>query len=272
MAVCADPLAAAAARDALRQGGSAIDAAIAAQLVLGLVEPQSSGLGGGAFIVHWDAARKEVKTYDARETAPAAARPDRFFRNSARMSFLSAVGSGLSVGVPGVVRGMETAHRRHGKLRWARLFEPAIKLAEDGFPISQRLSALLVAEGSENFSPAARAYFFDSSGKVHPPGFVRTNPVYAATLRAIAAGGADAFYNGPIAESIVAAAAGEPTAKGDLTSADLSRYTPKERAALCFSYRAKKICGMGPPSSGALTIGQTLKLIEPLEPLISNEL
>lgn len=265
MAVCADPLAAAAARETLREGGSAIDAAIAAQLVLGLVEPQSSGLGGGAFIVHWDAGRKEVKTYDAREIAPAAARPDRFFRDGARMSFQSAVGSGLSVGVPGVVRGMEMAHRRHGKLPWARLFEPAIKLAEDGFPISQRLSALLAAEGSENFGPPARAYFFDPAGDVHPPGFVRTNPDYAATLRAIAAGGADAFYSGAIAESIVAAVAEAPTAKGDLTSADLAQYTPKERAPLCFSYRAKKICGMGPPSSGALTIAQTLKLIEPLQ-------
>jgi gamma-glutamyltranspeptidase/glutathione hydrolase len=263
MVVAANPLAAEVGRDLLRQGGSAVDAAIAVQLVLGLVEPQSSGLGGGAFLVTWDAASKQVLTYDGRETAPAAAKPDRFLRDGAPMGFSDAVHSGLSVGVPGVVRMLELAHAKHGKLAWAKVFEPAIKLAEDGFAMPVRLNGLLAREEAQRFSPQARNYFFDEAGMPKPPGTLIKNPDYAATLKAIAAAGANAFYEGAIADAIVAAVAAAPIAKGDLTLADLAGYEAKERPPLCFAYRVHKICGMGPPSSGELTIGQTLKLIEP---------
>ena len=263
MAVAAHPLAADAGREILRAGGSAVDAAIAMQLVLGLVEPQSSGLGGGAFIVHFDAAKSGVTTYDGRETAPASAKPDRFLKNGQPMDFDEAVRSGLSIGVPGVMRVMELAHQRHGKLPWARLFEPAITLAYAGFPISQRLHLLVRWQGAEYFAPAARAYFFDEAGAARPSGYVLKNPVYGATLRVLAERGAAEFYQGAIADAIVEAVNASPTAQGDLTRADLGGYQAKERAAVCFAYRGHKICGMGPPSSGGITIAQTLKLIEP---------
>ncbi|MGQ0456008.1 MAG: gamma-glutamyltransferase family protein [Hyphomicrobium sp.] len=265
MAAAADPRAAEAARDILRAGGSAIDAAIAAQLVLGLVEPQSSGLGGGAFIVNWEARSRQATTYDARETAPAAAKPDRFISGSKRMSFAEAVGSGLSVGVPGVVRGMELAHANHGRLPWPRLFDAAIKWAEGGFVVSKRLSLLLNGQGADSFAPAARAYFFDADGFARPAGYVLTNPEYAMSLRAIATGGAKAFYEGAIADSIVASVAAAPLSNADLRPSDLRDYAAKKRDPLCFDYRSRKICGMGPPSSGGLAVAQILKLIEPIE-------
>lgn len=263
MIVAAHPLAAEAGRDMLRKGGCAVDAAIATQLVLGLVEPQSSGLGGGAFIVHWANAARSVTTYDGRETAPASAKLDRFVIGGEPMDFPDAVRSGLSVGVPGVVRAMELAHGRHGKLLWADLFAPAIALAESGFALPSRLHDLLKWEGAEAFAPDARRYFFNDDGTPKAAGTVLKNLDYAATLRAIASGGSKAFYEGPIADAILAAVAAAPIAKSDLTAADLAGYQARERAALCFAYRARKLCGMGPPSSGAMTIAQTLKLIEP---------
>jgi gamma-glutamyltranspeptidase / glutathione hydrolase len=265
MIVAANPIAAEAGREILRQGGSAVDAAIATQLVLGLVEPQSSGLGGGAFIVTWDAAAKEVKTYDGRETAPATAKPDRFLRDGKPMEFADAVLSGLSVGVPGVVRVLESMHAKHGKLPWAKLFEPAIKLADDGFPLTERTNRLLALEKAEKFSPKARAYFFEDAGLPKVAGSTIKNAEFAATLKLIAAYGAKAFYEGPVADAIVAAVEAAPVAKGDLTLADLAGYQAKERPPVCTEYRAHKICGMGPPSSAALTIGQTLELIEPFK-------
>jgi gamma-glutamyltranspeptidase/glutathione hydrolase len=249
----------------LRAGGSAVDAAIATQLVLGLVEPQSSGLGGGAVVLHWDKSKREIKSYDGRETAPGSAKPDRFMRDGAPMDFDAAVKSGLSIGVPGVVRLLATLHQAHGKLAWARLFEPALKLAVEGFEISPRLYFLLRWNGSEGFSPAARRYFFDESDSARPIGHVLRNPEYAATLRAIAAEGADAFYKGKIADAIVAAVAEAPTAAGDLTLADLAGYTVKTREPLCVPYRTRKLCGMGPPSSGGPAVAQTLKLLEPFD-------
>lgn len=264
MVVAAHPLAAEAGRAILRQGGSAIDAAIATQLVLGLVEPQSSGLGGGAFIVHWDAKANETATIDGRETAPASARPDRFLKDGKPIVFDQAVRSGLSVGVPGAVRALERAHKRFGKLPWADLFKPAMALAREGFPVGARLNALLKLARAERFAPSARGYFFGADGSPHATGTLLRNPAYAETLDAIAAGGADVFYSGKIAESIVREVASAPFAKGDLTLEDLANYKAIERDPLCFTYRAKKICGMGPPSSGALAVGQTLKLIEPL--------
>lgn len=258
----ANPLASEAGREMLRAGGSATDAAIAAQLVLGLVEPQSSGLGGGAFFLHWDDGKKELLTYDGRETAPAAARPDRFIVGGKPMEFDVAVRSGLSVGTPGLPRLLEQAHKRHGKLPWAKLFEPALKLARDGFAISNRLYFLLRWFGNEGLSPAAHRYFFDSNGSPLPIGYVLTNPAYAATLEALASGGADAFYAGPIADAIVAAVKGAPNAAGDLTLSDLAAYKVAERPPLCIDYRAHRVCGMGPPSSGGVAVAQTLKLIE----------
>ncbi|HET6390916.1 gamma-glutamyltransferase [Hyphomicrobium sp.] len=265
MVVAAEPLAAQAGREILRQGGSAADAAIATELVLGLVEPQSSGLGGGAFITFWDAKTRSVVTFDGRETAPAAAKPDRFMRDGKPMAFADAVNSGLSVGVPGLVRVLQAVHEKYGKLPWAKLFEPAIKLAEDGFPVSPRLAVLLQSEAPEKFAPDARAYFYENGVTPRAAGSLLKNPEYAATLRTLAEKGPDAFYKGDIADAIVTAVHHAPTIPGDLTLADLADYKAVEREPVCFSYRGRQVCGMGPPSSGALTVGQTLKLIEPFK-------
>ncbi len=265
MVSAANPYAAEAGREILRAGGSAIDAAIATQLVLNLVEPQSSGIGGGAFILHWDAAAKELKAYDGRETAPASARSDRFLVDGQPMPFGEAVLSGLSIGVPGLVRLMEDVHKRHGKLPWARLFEPAVRLAEEGFEVSPRLHFLLRWQGPASFVPAARRYFFTGTGSAWPIGFTLKNPEFAATLRRIAAEGSNAFYEGPVAEAIVTAVATAPTAPGGMTLEDLAGYTAKERAPVCVTYRTYKICGVGPPSSGGPTVAQTLKLLEPFD-------
>jgi gamma-glutamyltranspeptidase / glutathione hydrolase len=259
MIASAHPLASEAGREILRKGGSAIDAVIAAQLVLGLVEPQSSGLGGGAFLVLWDEKAKALTTIDGRETAPAAAKPDRFMNGAEPKPFLDAVRSGLSVGTPGVVAAMEIAHKKHGKLPWADLFQPAIRLADNSFQFPARLTTLLRWIGSEHFSPTAKSYFFDAGGSARSGDTIK-NPDYATSLKAIAAGGAKAFYEGSLAQSIVDAVA---NGKGDLTLADLAGYKPVERAPVCVTYRSNRICGMGPPSSGAITIGQILKLIEP---------
>ncbi len=249
-------------REMLRAGGTAIDAAIAAQLVLGLVEPQSSGLGGGAFIVHWDESAKSLTTYDGRETAPAAAKPDRFLKDGKPMNFESAVQSGLSIGVPGLVRLLETVHQKHGKLPWADLFKPALRIAKEGFEISPRLHFLLRWVGQDAFGPKARAYFFDESGSARGSGYVLKNPGYAETLEALSSQGAEAFYSGPLAQSIVAAAKTAHNAASDMTLADLASYTAKERPPVCSTYRGYKICGMGPPSSGAITVAQTLTILE----------
>ncbi len=265
MVSAANRYAAEAGREILRAGGSAIDAAIATQLVLNLVEPQSSGIGGGAFILYWDAAAKELKTYDGRETAPASARPDRFLVAGKPMPFATAVRSGLSIGVPGLVRLMETAHAAHGRLPWARLFEPAIRLAEEGFEVSSRLHYLLRLQDPESFVPAARAYFYTGTGNAWPIGYTLKNPQFAITLRRIAAEGSRGFYEGPVAEAIVKAVADAPVARGGMTLDDLAGYTVKERAPVCFTYRTYKICGMGPPSSGGPAVAQTLKLLEPFD-------
>jgi len=265
MVSAANGLAAEAGREMLRAGGSAIDAAIATQLVLNLVEPQSSGLGGGAFILYWDKASAELKVYDGRETAPASARPDRFLVNGKPMPFDEAVLSGLSIGVPGLVRLLEDVHKRHGKLPWAKLFEPAIRIAEQGFDISQRLHILLRLEGAESFVPAARRYFFTQTGNALPIGHLLKNPEFAATLRSIAAGGSAAFYEGPIAQAIVDAVAAAPIAPGGMTIDDLKGYTVRERSPLCVTYRGHEVCGVGPPSSGGPTVAQTLKLLEPFD-------
>src|SRR6267378_31654 len=195
MAAAANPLAARAGLKILREGGSAVDAAIAMQMVLTLVEPQSSGIGGGAFLLHWDG--QHVQAYDGRESAPMAASEDQFLGPDGRpLPFRDAAASGLSVGVPGVLRMLERVHRDHGRLKWARLFEPAIELAQHGFPVSPRLHGLLESETRLQSDPAARTYFYDLQGHAVPVGTLLKNPALAATMRALAAGGADAFYHG----------------------------------------------------------------------------
>jgi gamma-glutamyltranspeptidase/glutathione hydrolase len=263
MVAAANPLAAAAGRDILRAGGSAVDAAIAVQLVLNLVEPQSSGLGGGAFLVHWDEAARRVITLDGRETAPAAAKPDRFIGKDGKpMRFVDAVVGGRSVGVPGTPKLLEEAHRRWGKLPWAQVLAPAIKLADDGFAISPRLNGLLSGEKNLAKDARAAAYFYEADGPAKAVGTILRNPAFAATLRALAERGAGAFYEGEIARDIVATVTGHATNPGDMTAADLAAYRVEEREPVCGAYRVWRLCGMGPPSSGAVAVQQMLGILE----------
>ena len=257
MVAAAHPLAAQAGYDVLARGGSAVDAAIAVQLVLGLVEPESSGIGGGAFLLHWSQREQRLRSYDGRETAPAAARRERFLDAQGKaVAFHEAVLGGRSVGVPGVLRMLELAHRRHGRLPWAELFRSAIDLAEHGFALSPRLHALLDAERDLRDDPAARAVYY---GKTVGERIV--NPQYAATLRAIAANGASVFYEGAIAADIVRAVHMHRKA-GDLTTADVAAYQAREREPLCGAYRVWRICSMGPPSSGGVGVLQILGILE----------
>ena len=247
----------------LEAGGSAVDAAIAVQLVLGLVEPQSSGIGGGAFMLYFDAADREIISFDGRETAPAAATPALFLdANGAKMKFWDAVVGGRSVGVPGVLRMLELAHREHGTLPWARLFDPAIRLAENGFAVSPRLSEMIADDKHLKRYPATAAYFHTDAGEPLPVGHILKNPDYAATLRAVAKDGADAFHKGDIARDIVATVRGAADNSGLLSEADLAGYAAKIRPPVCVLYRAHNVCGMGPPSSGGLTVGMILGMLE----------
>jgi gamma-glutamyltranspeptidase/glutathione hydrolase len=262
MVVSANPLATRAGYEVLREGGSAVDAAIATQLVLNLVEPQSSGIGGGAFIVHFDAAKKALAAYDGRETAPAAARPERFLgADGTPIGFGEAINNGRSVGVPGLLRMLELAHRQHGKLPWARLFAPAIDLAQSGFAISPRLALQIAGDPFLKSNAAARAYFFDAQGRPLAAGTLLRNPALAEVLRAVAARGAEAFYRGDIARDIVAAVRSHPR-PGDMTEADMAAYVAKTRPALCGPYRDYTLCGVPPPSSGAITVLSLLGVLE----------
>jgi gamma-glutamyltranspeptidase/glutathione hydrolase len=263
MVAAANPLAAQAGLDILRAGGSAADAAIAAQLVLNLVEPQSSGIGGGAFLLHYGGETRDLAAYDGRETAPAAATPELFLTpEGAPMKFWDAVVGGRSVGVPGLLRMLELAHGDHGRLPWARLFEPAIQLAERGFAVSPRLAGLIANDKHLKTFPETAAYFFGADGAPHPVGHVLKNPAFARTLRRVAAGGAAAFYNGPIAREIVAAVNGAAGNPGAMTLDDLSGYTAKRRAVLCRPYRAWRVCGMPPPTSGGIAVLQILGILQ----------
>jgi gamma-glutamyltranspeptidase/glutathione hydrolase len=262
MIAAANPHAAEAGRAILRAGGSATDAAIAAQMVLGLVEPQSSGLGGGAFLLHWSAASRRFASYDGRETAPARLSPDIFMREGKPRDFREVVASGDSVGTPGLVAMLALAHSRHGKLPWRDLFTPAIRLAEEGFSVSRRLNGLIAQRGIERFAPAARAYFFDAAAKPRAVGERLANPALAKVLRAIAAHGPQAFYTGAVANGIVSAVADGPARPGTLSTQDLAGYRPVERETICGTYRRYRICGMGPPSSGGLATIMTLSLLD----------
>lgn len=270
----ANPHASAAGLEMLRAGGSALDAAIAAQLVLTLVEPQSSGIGGGALLLHHDGQR--LQAFDGRETAPALAHENLFLRDGRPMVFSEAVVGGQSVGTPGVLRMLALAHRQHGRLPWAQLFRPALRLAEEGFPISPRLHALLERDPYLRQDPQARRYFYEPNGNAKPVGATLRNPDLAAIYRSLAQSGAEAFYTGSIAQAMVSTVAGHPSAPGLLRHEDLQNYRPIVREALCFTLRAKirprsgvEVCGFPPPSAGAITIGQILLLLERFD--LANE-
>ncbi len=263
MAAAANPLAAEAGRRILRQGGSAIDAAIAMQAVLTLVEPQATGIGGGAFLLYWDGRR--VQAYDGWETAPAGAHENLFLRPDGQpMDFSEAQVGGRSVGTPGVLRVLELAHRRHGKLPWARLFQPAIELAEQGFPMSPRLFTQIAADPFIAGSPEMAAYFLTPEGKPKPVGTIVKNPQLAQTLREIAGHGPGAFYAGPIAADIVRRV-NSGSHPGTLSLADLRGYRAREREPICTDYKRWRVCGMPPPSSGGIAIAQMLGTLQALE-------
>ncbi|MEQ8710029.1 MAG: gamma-glutamyltransferase [Rhodospirillales bacterium] len=264
MISAANPHAAEAGRDILAAGGSAVDAAIAAQLVLGLVEPQSSGIGGGGFLMHFRAGNGVIDAYDGRETAPAAATPEMFLGpDETPRKFYDAVVGGLSVGVPGLLRMLEQAHQDHGRLPWADLFAPAIRLARDGFQISPRLH-YLIDRDTERLTTfdTTRSYFYQPDGTALPVGALLRNPAYADVLDQVAGGGADVFYNGQIAADIVRTVRGADRNPGLMTAEDMSGYRAIRRQAVCGTYRENRICGMPPPSSGGITVAQILGLLE----------
>lgn len=263
MAAAANPLAAEAGREMLRQGGSAIDAAIAMQAVLTLVEPQSSGIGGGAFIMLWDG--HNVQAYDGRETAPAGAAERLFLKaDGTPMAFTDAQIGGRSVGTPGVLRALEMAHKKSGHLPWAKLFEPAIRLSEQGFAISPRLHSLIAADRFIAQSPDMAAYFLNADGSPKATGTLLKNPALAAVFKRIAKEGPDALYQGSIADEIARKVQGHRNA-GSLSQADLKGYTAKQRAPLCTDYKQWKVCGMPPPSSGGIAVAQILGTLQALE-------
>jgi gamma-glutamyltranspeptidase/glutathione hydrolase len=264
MVVAAHPLAADAGLAILRKGGSAVDAGIAVQMVLNVVEPQSSGIGGGAFILHWDQGHKALTSIDGRETAPAAATPELFLDAQGNpLPRAEAKASGRAVGVPGVLAALAQAHASHGKLPWADLFAPAIALARDGFAVPPRLGSQLAELGPQSFSPEARALFFDKDGRPWPTGYKLRNPALADTLELIARDGPERFYAGEIAADIVKAVTSDPRGAGKLALSDLKTYRAKERPPLCSPYRAYEVCGMGPPSSGGVAVAQTLGIAAP---------
>lgn len=264
MVAAANPLAAEAGRKVIADGGNAIDAMVAVQTVLGLVEPQSSGLGGGSFLVYYDAAQKKLTTFDGRETAPMEATSKLFLDESGQpLKFMDAVVGGRSVGTPGTVRLLSDVHHKYGKLPWADLFKPAETLASNGFEVSPRLASLIATEGDRlKKYEGPRSYFYDPSGAPLKAGAVLKNPAYAETLKTIATKGADAFYSGAIAQAIVKTVRDATGNPGVLSLTDLASYRTRERDPVCASYRALDICGMGPPSSGAVAVGQILGTIE----------
>lgn len=263
----ANPVSTEAACEVLRDGGTAADALITAQTVLGLVEPQSSGIGGGAFLLYYDAASGEVQAYDGRETAPAAATGD-YLRYIDEVNQTApqpdARSSGRSIGVPGVVRMLEQAHSDHGKQDWSELFQPAVSLADDGFEISSRMAQSIAGSAPElALDPASKDYFLAPDGSGKPEGTVLTNPAMSKTLSTIASDGADAFYTGDIAQAIVDATADTTGGRtpGLLTLDDMASYEPKTRTAVCTEYREYDICGMPGPSSGGIAVASTMGIL-----------
>ena len=292
--VTANPHATRAGLQMIKAGGAAIDSAIAIQAVLTLVEPQSSGIGGGVFLLHWSEKTQKLEAYDGRETAPAGVSPDLFLHpDGQRFNFVEAVVGGRSVGVPGALRALELAHREHGRLPWKALFQPAIKLAEDGFKISPRMFSLVRQDPLLRTMPKARRYFYEEDGRAKPVGTLLKNPALATVFKQIRDQGTDAFYRGPLAQQMVDAVrdarrpsalvagvnlamlkAGAPygigaTADvangGELSTEDLASYRPKIRSPVCAPYRSWRLCGFGPPTSGGVTVLQILGLLERFE-------
>ena len=272
MVSVANPHAAAAGARVLSEGGTAADAMVAVQAVLGLVEPQSSGIGGGAFLVWYDGKSGETTTLDGRETAPLAATP-RLFQNEKgeRLKFWDAVVGGRSVGVPGTPALMEAAHKKWGQNSWNSLFSEAIDLADNGFAVSPRLAALVArdAERLGRFSDTAHYFYPNEQPLVE--GYLLTNPAYADLMRRMAKDGAEVIYSGDIARAIIDTVRGAEKNPGVLSLTDLQIYKVKERPAVCAPFRGYQVCGMGPPSSGALTVGQTLGLLNQFPPGSSND-
>jgi gamma-glutamyltranspeptidase / glutathione hydrolase len=261
MVAAANPLAVDAGYQMLKKGGSAIDAAIATQLVLTLAEPQSSGIGGGAFLMYYDG--KKVQAFDGRETAPAAANEHLFqHADGTPMSRTEGIVGGRSTGAPGVLRMLALAHKQHGRLPWKTLFQPAIDLSANGFHVSERLHKLLASDRFIRKDPEARAYFYDAAGQPWPVGHLLKNPKLAQTLRELADGGAEVFYTGHIARDIDAKVHAHPTNPGLLTASDIAGYRPKLREPVCSDYRVYTVCGMPPPSSGGIAVAQMLGMFE----------
>ena len=265
MIAAANPHAAQAGLEIMRAGGSAVDAAIATQMVLGLVEPESSGIGGGAFMLVYDAKTKRTTSFDGREMAPASATPTMFLdANGQPRNKGEAIPGGLSVGIPGVVKMLWLAHQKYGKLAWAKLFEPAIKLSEDGFPVGPKLARTLARGGSN--MPDIKARFYHADGTPLAEGEIYKNPDYAAALKKIAKEGPDGFYKGEIAQAIVDAVQHAPRQQGGMTLEDLDKYQAKERAPVCGEYREYNVCSMGPPSSGGVAVLQILGMLQRFTP------
>lgn len=266
MVAAANPLAVDAGVEILKAGGSAVDAAIAVQAVLGLVEPQSSGIGGGAFLVHYDASTGDVITYDGREVAPRGATPDMFLMSDGKpMNSLDAIRSGRSIGVPGAVAMLEMAHREHGKLPWARAWQRAALIADEGFAVSPRLNEMITTAVGRGGLPADAAAYLTTDGRTPLPiGSTLVNKRYAESVRRIAREGAKAFREGPLADEIVAAARREPV-PGTLAHEDLQAYRPNRLEPVCNTYRVYVVCGMRPPSSGGIAILSVLGTLENFE-------
>ena len=262
----ANPLATDAGLQVLQAGGSAVDAAIAVQMVLTLVEPQSSGIGGGAFLLHWDGA--EIAAYDGREVAPAGAGENLFLDETGTpLPFSQAVSSGLSVGVPGTIAMLKSAHELHGRLPWRDLFTPAISLASEGFAVSPRLHGLLQGEGTLRNDVIARTLYYDEAGEARPVGYLLRNPALAEVLRRVAEEGPGAFYEGATAEDVVSRVRNHPERPGTLAVEDLAAYPSQDfrREAICTPWRTYRLCGFPPPSSGHLAILQMLGIMEALD-------
>lgn len=266
MVSVANPVAASVAARILEKGGSAADAAIAAQAMLGLVEPQSSGLGGGAFLVHYDSTSGKITTLDGRETAPAAATPKLFQNEQGEpLKFFDAVVGGRSVGTPGTPALMGEMHRKWGKLPWSELLNPAIQRAREGFTVSARLAGLVETDKERLSRQSTTRNYFLPEGKPIAVGTVVKNQAYANVLEGMSKDGVAVFYEGKIAADIVNTVTGFTENPGLLAQTDLADYEVKERAAVCAPYRAYSVCGMGPPSSGALTVGQILGMLQPYD-------
>ncbi|RUR55692.1 gamma-glutamyltransferase [Vreelandella populi] len=265
----ANPLATDAGYQVLKAGGNAVDAAIAVQMVLTLVEPQSSGIGGGAFLMHYDG--KDVQAYDGRETAPAAATGELFMENGEPLPFMDAVASGLSVGVPGTVRMLEQAHRKHGQLAWAELFVPAITLAEEGFAISQRLHTSIASDEALANDPLAGQFYYNENGEPLAVGDTLKNPALAEVLRRIAEQGSTAFYEGALAEDLVSRVQSHAVRPGSMTIEDVTGYQAVEREPMCTPWQQWEVCGFPPPSSGHITVMQILGMLDQ-QPLLEAPL